>query len=186
MAVDYAKLKDTIQDLLDETDLSSTSEEKAGDQGLPDGFYLTEVIEGELTESKSGNPMAKIHFKTIEDGKKTVVEDEQVILKDAPKTANKDIINNYMLTSVTNIQFFVSDMLKFQDPETNESLFSKEMFKTFEGIVEVLDQLAGLPVYMQVTTSKNPDGSIKVNDQGYVDRKYKLISWRRAAQLELI
>lgn len=178
MAIDYSKIATNLDKLLKSVDLSGTTEEGVNSK-LPDGYYLCQVEKAELGESKSGNPMVTIEYLTIEDGKKTVVDDTGYSqLLDAKNTANKRIYVNYVLSNETNVSFFVSDMLKFQDPDTNESLFSADDFKTTEGIISVCDMLtAGGIIYMMLQS---------VEKDGQLDQKKKPISWKRARKLELI
>lgn len=181
MAIDYDKLSETLDKILANTDLSSTTEEGVK-QDLPDGYYLCEVKKASLTESKAGNPMVAIEYLTIEDGKKTIVDEAGYSqLVDAKGTAEKKIFVNYVLMNEMQVGFFVSDMLKFQDPETNESIFTKDDFATTAGIMNVCDLLEqGGVIYMMVQTVE------KRNEPGTTEKKYKPISWKRARKLELL
>jgi len=182
--MDYSKITANLDKLLGNLDLSNTTEEGVKTK-LPDGYYLCQVNKAELTESKSaGNPMVAIEYLTIEDGKKLIVDDagySQLI--DAKGTANKRIFVNYVLSNEMNAGFFVSDMLKFQDPETNEPIFKDEeyYFKSAQGIIKVCDMLTeGGIIYIMVQTIEKKDGS------GEKEQKFKPISWKRARKLELI
>ena len=183
MAIDYSKISGTLDRLLESVDLSTTTEEGVSFK-LPDGYYLCQVEKAALTESRSGNPMVAIEYATIEDGKKLIVDDSGYSqLVEAKNTANKKIYVNYVLSNEMNVGFFVSDMLKFQDPETNESIFKDEnkYFKSTEGIIAVCDTLeqAGIVFIMaQTVESKNKPGE--------KEQKFKPISWKRARKLELI
>lgn len=178
MSADYSKLSGILDPVLKSVDFSKTNEEGVN-AGLPDGYYLCQVEKAELTESKSGNPMVVIEFMTIEDGKKAEVgEDGYSKLVTVRNTANKKIFCNYVLTNEMNIGFFVSDMLKFQDPETNEPLFPKTRFETTKGIIEVCEDLtAGGVIYLMLQT---------IEKDGKPDQKKRPISWKRASRLELI
>lgn len=181
MAIDLDKLSATLDKILSNTDLSNTTEEGVK-QDLPDGYYLCEVKKAELTESKAGNPMVSIEYNTIEDGKKTIVDESGYSqLVDATGTANKKFFINYVLMNEMQVGFFVSDMLKFQDPETNDSIFTKEDFTCTSGIIDVCNLLEqGGIIYMMVQTVE------KRNEPGTTEKKYKPISWKRARKLELI
>ena len=178
---DYAKISQTLDKLLKGVDLSTTTEEGVKLE-LPDGYYLCEVKNAELTESKSGNPMVTIEFLTIEDGKKIIIDDEGYSqLVDAKNTTNKKIFQNYVLSNDMQIGFFVSDMLKFQDPETDQSIFSKEDFADTKGIINVCSTLmAGGIIYIMAQTVE------KTNAPGETQKKFKPISWKRARKLDLI
>ena len=179
---DYSAISATLDALLGKVDLSSTNEEGTKAE-LPDGYYLCEVIKAELTQSKSGNPMVAIQFKVIEDGKRIVVDEQGYSqLHDAPKTKDKIIYQNYVLSNELQVTFFVSDMLKFQDPETNEPLFDKESdFESTQSIMDVCEVLeAGMLVYIMVQTKESK------SEPGKKEKKYNPISWKRAAKLELL
>lgn len=181
--MDYSKITAKLDQLLGSVDLSSTTEEGVSFK-LPDGYYLCQVNKAELTESKAGNPMVAIEYLTVEDGKKSITDEAGYVqLIDAKNTANKKIFVNYVLSNEMNIGFFVSDMLKFQDPETNVSIFKDEekYFKSTAGIVEMCDMLTeGGIIYIMVQTVDKKDGS---NEK---EQKFKPISWKRARKLELI
>jgi len=184
---DLSTVSRTLDELLSKTDLSKTTEEGASFD-LPDGYYLCEVKKSEFTATKStGNPMIAFEYLTIEDGKKTIVDEQGYAqLVDAPKTANKKIFQNYVLSNEMNLGFFVSDMLKFQDPDTNESLFDKETdFKTTKDIVRVCDSLVetGMIIYIMVQTTKRKN--LQTGEEEKV-KKYNPISWNRARRLGLL
>lgn len=174
--IDFAKL----DELLGNTNLSAVTEEGVKSE-LPDGYYLCQVEKAELTESKAGNAMVAIQFLTIEDGKKSYInESGYAELVTAPKTNNKRIYVNYVLSNDMNINFFVSDMLKFQDFDTAEPFFTKDDFKSHEGILRVVDLLQeGGIIYIMVQT-------VTKKDSTETEKKYKPISWKRARNLELI
>lgn len=181
MGIDYAKISKTLDSLLESVDLTGTTEDKVSSD-LPDGYFLCEVLEANLGESKAGNAMFSIKYRTFEDGKRNIVDDQGYAqLVDAKGTANKTFYTHYVLSNEMNINFFVSDMLKFQDPETNEPLFDKDMFKDTKGIVEVAELLQqGGIIFIMVQTVE------KRNAPGEKEKKYKPISWTRARALELL
>lgn len=179
--MDYSKITANLDKLLGSVDLSSTTEEGVSFK-LPDGYYLCQVNKAELKESKVGNPMVSIEYVTIEDGKKVIVDEagySQLI--DAPKTANKKIYMNYVLSNEMNVGFFVSDMLKFQDLESNEPFFTNDDFKSTEGIIRVCDSLtAGGIIYIMIQTVEKKD------DSKEKEQKFNPISWKKARRLELL
>ena len=181
MAIDYEKMQ-ALDQLLASADLSNTSEDGVRSE-LPDGYYLAEVKNAELKVSKSGNPMVGIEYATVEDGKKSIVDEQGYAqLVDAPRTANQKIFVNYVLSNELQVEFFVADMLKFQDPETNESFFTKDDFKSAEGIENVCEMLKqGGIIYIAVQTVEKRNG-----EPGETEKKFKPISWKRARQLELM
>lgn len=177
--MDYTKISEKLDKLIANVDLSGITEEGVRSK-LPDGFYLSQVVKAELTESKSGNPMVVIEYVTVEDGKKTIVDENGYAKQvDAKHTADKKIFCNYVLTNDMNFGFFVSDMLKFQDPETNEPFFTKEDFDSTQGIIDVCDKLTqGGIVYLMLQTVQK--------DNGESDQKKNPISWTRAHKFDLI
>ena len=179
--IDYSKISQTLDELLKNVDLSNTSEDGVK-QDVQDGYYLSEVKKAELSESKSGNPMFTIEFNTVEDGKKIIVDDDGYAqLEDAKNTTNKRLFLNYVLSNEIQIGFFVSDMLKFQDLETDTPFFTKEDFQDTEGILRVAEMLsAGGIIYLMVQTVE------KKNEPGQYEKKIKPITWKRARKLELI
>lgn len=174
-----SEMIEKLDSLLGSADLSSTTEEGIGSK-LPDGYYLSQVEKAELRESKTGNPMVVLEYTVVEDGKKIVVDENGYSqLVEAKKTAGQKIYINYVLSNEMQIGFFVSDMLKFQDPETDVPLFDKnEDFKNTEAIINVCEMLeqGGIVYLMLQTVEKN----------GAKDQRKKPISWKRARKLELI
>lgn len=185
--LDLTKISRMLDDLCSKTDLSSTTEEGASFE-LPDGYYLCEVTKAELTETqKTGQPMISMEYLTVEDGKKTIIDEQGYVqMVDAEKTAKKKIFQNYVLSTEMNLNFFVADMLKFQDPESNEPLFNKEEdFKSTETIMNVLDILVetAMQIFVMVQTTTRTN---KETGQSEKVKKYNPISWTRARKLELI
>ena len=182
MAADLEKIRQSLDTLLAKTDNSNVTEEGVKSE-LPDGYYLCEVTKAELTESKQGNPMVAIEYKTTEDGKMSVIdEDGMAKMETAPKTQDKKIFVNYVLSSEQNVNYFVADMLKFEDPETGDSIFDKKSdFDSTDAIINVCDILSeGAMVYIMASTTES------TNEPGKMVKKYKPISWKRAERLELI
>ena len=68
-------------------------------------------------------------------------------------------------------------MLKFEGDTAGESLLPKEAFLSSETIEDALDILIGKRIYIQVSTTVNDDDSKSTWNN--------LISWKRAAALEL-
>ena len=184
---DLSEISKTLDELCGKTDLSKTTEEGASFD-LPDGYYLCEVKKADLTATRqSGLPMVSMEFLSVEDGKKTVVDEQGYTqLVDAPKTANKKIFQNYVLSNEMNLGFFVSDMLKFQDPETNTPLFDKQKdFENTKAIMNVCDCLveAAMLIYVMVQTTKRIN---KETGEEEKVKKYNPISWTRARRLGLL
>ena len=174
---DIAMTMNTLDDLLKATDLNDVTSESSGFDDLPAGYYLSEVNSAELTISKnSGNPQVKVVFKVVEDG---VTEEDEgyAIRKNLPKTAGRLIFKYYPLKDEKTVRTMVSDMTKFEGEVKGEPLLPKEYFKETSLLNEALACLTGSRIYVHITTSTNKEG--KTNNW------VNLISWKRAAQLDL-
>ena len=174
---DIAMTMNTLDDLLKATDLNDVTSESSGFDDLPAGYYLSEVNSAELTISKnSGNPQVKVVFKVVEDG---VTEEDKgyAIRKNLPKTAGRLIFKYYPLKDEKTVRTMVSDMTKFEGEVKGEPLLPKEYFKETSLLNEALACLTGSRIYVNITTSTNKEG--KTNNW------VNLISWKRAAQLDL-
>lgn len=171
---DIAMTMNTLDDLLKAMDLNDVTSESSGFDDLPAGYYLSEVNSAELTISKnSGNPQVKVVFKVVEDG----VTEECAIRKNLPKTAGRLIFKYYPLKDEKTVRTMVSDMTKFEGEVKGEPLLPKEYFKETSLLNEALACLTGSRIYVSITTSTNKEG--KTNNW------VNLISWKRAAQLDL-
>lgn len=172
---DIAMTMNTLDDLLKATDLNDVTSESSGFDDLPAGYYLSEVNSAELTISKnSGNPQVKVVFKVVEDGVTEEIDDKG---KNLPKTAGRLIFKYYPLKDEKTVRTMVSDMTKFEGEVKGEPLLPKEYFKETSLLNEALACLTGSRIYVNITTSTNKEG--KTNNW------VNLISWKRAAQLDL-
>ena len=176
---DITMTMNTLDDLLKATDLNDVTSESSGFDDLPAGYYLSEVNSAELTISKnSGNPQVKVVFKIVEDG--VTVEPDDVgnmVRKNLPKTAGRLIFKYYPLKDEKTVRTMVSDMTKFEGEVKGEPLLPKEYFKETSLLNEALACLTGFRIYVNISTSTNKEG--KTNNW------VNLISWKRAAQLDL-
>lgn len=186
---DLSRITNVLDELLSKSDLSNTTSEGSKGGDLPDGYYLCEVEKAELTASKtSGNPMVKFQYKVVENGLKSMVDDQgNDILVEAKGTANRKIFMNYVLSTEQQLGFFVSDMLKFANPENPDKPLlgdtteeAKLYFKTTALLVDALDIISmGCRIYIMVQTVAKKDNPEEK------DKKYNPITWKRAALLEL-
>lgn len=183
--MEFSEITKKLDDLLGKVDLSKTTEEGVKTT-LPDGYYLCMVSKAELKSSKSsGNPMVSIEYTTLEDGQKQVKDDDGFTqLAPAPGTKDKKIYSNYVFTQEKSVTFFVSDMLKFQDLETDEPFFDKETdFADSEAIVRVCDTLTeGGTIYLMLQTIERTNE----NGEKVTDQKVNPISWNKARKLGLL
>lgn len=168
----------TLDELLSSTNLDDVTAEGSGFKELPDGYFLSEVVKAELTESKSSKqPMVKIQFRTVENGYGLKGSDTDATLQELPKTAHQNIFINYVLRDEASLKRFVTDMLKFEGEEEGEPLLNKEYFLSSDLLEDALDVLEGARIYIQISTTLNKDD---------VESTWRNpISWKRAKALEL-
>ena len=83
----------------------------------------------------------------------------------------------YVLKDTASVRRFVSDMLKFEGEERGKPLLDKEYFMNSEILADALKILECMQIYIQVTKSTNDDGTAR--------SWQNLISWKRAAALDL-
>lgn len=172
---DMTNLFNSLDGVLSNTDLTDVTAESASFSELPDGYYLSEVEKAELKESKSSKqPMVALQLKVVEDGLGVDSTGEFVELK---KTKNRKIFMYYVLKDESAVKRFVTDMLKFEGEKEGEPLLGKEYFTNSQLLVDALDVLVGMNIYVQSSTTENDDGSNSVWKN--------LISWKRAKSLEL-
>lgn len=166
-----------LDGLLSQTNIEDVTEESAGFNELPDGYYLSEVVKAELKVSKtSKQPMAAFQFKVVEDGK-APAGDEDPSLIDIKKTKGRMIFLYFVLKDDQSVKRFVSDMLKFEGEEPGQPLLGKEYFTNSELLEDALDVLTGMQIYINVSTSENQNGEPSTWKN--------LISWARADKLGL-
>jgi len=179
MAEDNKKLFDTINNVLSNVDLSDVSADSSGSKDLPEGYYLSEVTGAELRTSKSsGNPMVALTLKTVTDGLANMADENgNAYLTEIKKTADHFINIYYPLKDEKSVKRYVADMLKFEGDEEGVPLLPKDAFTTAEVLHDALEILIGQRIYVQVSVSIAEDGSKSVWQN--------LISWKRAASLEL-
>lgn len=172
---DMTALFGSLDAILNKTDLTDVTAESNNFSELPDGYYLCEVVKAELKESKTSHqPMVAFQLTVTEDG--LGIDDDNKFY-DIKKTAKRSIFLYYVLKDENSVRRFVTDMLKFEGEKQDEPILGKEYFTTSEVLVDALDILQGMRIYVQSSTSKNDDGTTSVWKN--------LISWKRARLLEL-
>lgn len=186
---DLTKTMSTLDELLSKSDLSNTTSDGNKNSLLPDGYYLCEVEKAELTASKSsGNPMVKFQYKIVENGLKTMIDDQgNEVFVEAKGTMNRKIFMNYVLSTESQLGFFVSDMLKFSNfddltkpllGDTPEE--AKAYFKSSALLVDALDIISmGCRIYIMVQTVAKKDNPEEK------ENKFNPITWTRAGKLGL-
>ena len=169
------EMLNSLDNLLNNIDLSDVSADGTGFQDLPEGYYLSEVENAELKESKSSHqPMVAFQFKVIEDG---VTVNDNGEFEPVKKSKNRKVFIYYVLKDDTSIRRFVQDMLKFEGEKENEPILTKEYFTNSELLNDALDILKGMRIYIQFSTN--------IKDDDTVSTWKNLISWKRAKALEL-
>lgn len=168
-----------LDELLGKTDLSDVSSDSQGFEQLPDGYYLCEVDEAKFTESKSSKlPMVSFKFNIVENGLAIDISDAGVITtKELKHTKNHKLFKHYVFKDEASVKRFASDMLKFEGETAGEPLLPKEAFLNSETLLDALDVLVGMRIYIQSDTSEKDDGSKST--------WYNLLSWKRVKDLEL-
>ena len=167
-----------LDSILARTTLEDVSAESQGFSELPDGYYLCEVEKTEFKESKTSKlPMVSFTFKIVEDGtgfEYTENDAKKILLKG---TKNRKIFKHYVFKDESSVKRFASDMLKFEGETAGEPLLPKEAFISSETMLDALDILVGMRIYIQSDTSEKDDGTKST--------WYNLISWKRVGELEL-
>lgn len=174
---DLTKVFNSLDSLLGEVDLSDVNAESGGGfSDLPEGYYLCEVEKAEITESKSSRkPMVAMQLKVVEDG--IFIDEKTGGMKDLAKTANRKIFKYYVLGDEAGVKRFVADMLKFEGEKPDEPILPKEAFTCSATIVDALDVLIGMNIYIRINKSTNKDGQESVWQSP--------ITWKRAKALDL-
>lgn len=173
-----ASLLNSINDILSKANLDKVTAEGTGDfPELPDGYFLSELVDIELQYSKkSGNPQVKATFKTVENGYSQNEDGELVELQ---KTKNRTIFKYYPLSTEdqSKVQRYVSDMQKFQESTSDDTpALPKEAFTRADVMMEALEAIKGMRVYINISTTGEGENKSTWSS---------LISWKRARGLEL-
>lgn len=167
-----------LDSILAKTTLDDVSAESQGFNELPDGYYLCEVEKTEFKESKTSKlPMVSFTFKIVEDGTGFEYSENDAKKFTLKGTKNRKIFKHYVFKDEGSVKRFASDMLKFEGETAGEPLLPKEAFMSSETMLDALDILEGMRIYIQSDTSEKDDGTKST--------WYNLISWKRVGELEL-
>lgn len=169
----FAKLDATIGAV----DLSAITNESTGFSEVPGGYYLCEVEKASLGASKKGDPMIKFQFNIVEDGKKNDDGEGFVTLA---KTKGRKLFKNYVIKDAGGVSRYVSDMLKFEDPnERGKPLLPAEAYKNHETIEMALQMLVGNRIYCF--------NDVKIDEENPENKSVwlNLLTWNRATDLGL-
>lgn len=148
---------------------------------LPDGYYLCEVSKADLKTTKSsGEPMVSLTMTVFEDGLATVIDDKGFsTFEIIPKTKGRKIFINFVLSDEQKCYRFANDMCKFEGDEPGKPILEKEAFLSSATLIDALEIIEGLNIYVNVSTKKN-------NTTGELKTWQSIISWKRAKAIGLI
>lgn len=165
----------TLDAILSNSNIEDVTTESAGFSALPDGYYLCEVVKAELKSNKEGKPMAAFQLKAVEKAINVTFDEKTAapIFNEIDKTKGRMLFKYYVFSDEQSVKRFVSDMLKFEDATTQETILGKEYFLTSELIEDALDVLIGMTIYIELAT----------NDKG--SQWANMISWKTAGKLGL-
>lgn len=168
-----------LNDILKNTKMDGITSEGAGYEDLPEGYYLVEVEKAELKETKETQlPMASFRFTNVADGISFEQDDNgYLVTKELKGTKGRKQFINWVLKDEASVKRFVSDMLKFEGSEPGEPILPREAFEDGEILEPALEALTGVRIYVQISAYEGKDG----NTYNWTN----LISWKRAAKLEL-
>ncbi len=183
-----------LDDLLAGTSLDDVSAESSGYDELKSGYYLSEVTEAKLGNSKSsGLPMVSFRFKVIQDGIIEMTDEENnTYFTRAKHTENRNIFKNYVLKDQKSIKTLVSDLLKYEGdvqgtPILDEILTvedengkKKTSLPSTEVLMGCLEVLTGLTIFVKVDVREDKEDKTKTNTWT------SLVSWSRATELGLL
>ena len=132
-----------LDDIIHSTDLDEVSAESSNTfDNLPDGYYLTEVIESKLTRSKSSDkPMVTLRLAVVGNGYN--LSEDGVNFEPIENVAKRNLWKHYVIKDGNSFKRFVSDMLKFEGETPNEPMLPKEAWTdstTLEASIGVLSQ----------------------------------------------
>lgn len=169
-----------LDEIINSTDIDEVSAESSNTfDSLPDGYYLTEVIESKLTRSKSSNqPMVTLRLAVIGNGYQ--LAEDGVNFVPIEKVTRRNIWKHYVIKDGNSFKRFVSDMLKFEGEAPNEPMLPKEAWtdsETLEASIGVLAQV-NARIYVHLETRKN-------NATGDSSQWTNLESFKRAEALGL-
>lgn len=168
------EIQEKLQSILNDTDLNNIDPNSDYEE-LSDGYYLSELTSAKIDFSKAGKLQVVLQFKITEQGQTLKVDDTGIANFVQCGGKGRTLFKYYNIETPENVRKFAKDMLKFED-ENGNSILTTEYFTTPELMYDALDVLVGLRLYLQSSTSKNDKGS---------STWINLISWKRAASLEL-
>lgn len=193
MADENFDLKGWLEDvgsIMKSTDLSKVSAESSGFEDLPEGYYLTEVVEVNPSRCKSGKnqgkPALKMKLKVVGDGYKLsgapdeAEDDNKDLFDKIPKVDGRYIFKNFVIGEESLMKRFASDMMKFEDPQDpGKMLLPKEAWTDpsllYDSVSLLVDLNSRIWVHNKIT--KRDDGT----NSAWVD----FLDFSRAVKLGL-
>lgn len=170
-------IQEKLRSVLSDTNLNNIDPNSDFD-GLVDGYYLSELQEANVKFSQSsGKLQVVLKFKTIEEGKSLKVDEDGNTSLINCGCKNRLVWKYFSVETPENVRKFAKEMLKFED-DNMEPILSTEYFTTPELLYDALDVLVGMRIYIQISTT--------TNDKNETSSWTNIISWKRAASLELI
>lgn len=176
-------LRDQLNELLSNTNLSGVTAEGSGFSDLPVGYYLCEVKKASLGESKSSHrPMVSLQLSVVNDGYAVNENEDDSTLVTIPHSKGRMVFVHYPFSDQSSVQRFASDMLKFEGTTPGEPLLEKDAWISVETMEEALSVLEDMGSRIWINVHEG--NGINPNT-GKNNIFNSLISWKRAAQLGL-
>lgn len=176
------ELRQQLNELLGNTDLSNVTAEGAGFGELPIGYYLGEVKKATLTVSKSsGVPMVSLQLSVVKDGLKVNDDPTDDSFSPIAHTKNRMIFIHYPFKDSASVIRFASDMEKFEG-QNGDPLLPKEAFVNSDTLEEALSILEEMNPRIWINNSQSRTVNPQTGTQGTFAN---MISWKRAVQLGL-
>lgn len=179
--VDLSSIFSEIDEVRKQTDLSKVSAESVGFEDLPDGYYLAEVIETKIGRSKSSQkPMISLKFSIVDNGLKLNDNEDDISFDTIEHTKNRQVFKHYVIDTPQNLKRFVSDMKKFEDPDSvGKSLLPDEAWSDAKFMAESISILSEMNcrIWLHNKVTKRDDGT----SSSWVD----LVSFNQAAKAGL-
>lgn len=171
---DIKDIAASLDALLNSSNLSKVTADGAGFEELPVGFYLTETADAELKLNKNGDPMVSFKSKIVDNGWKYDEESDTYVR--IPASKGRMIFKNWNLVTEQDVKRFVSDMLKFENPENpGEPLLDllkenpdddiMDFFKNTAALIDVIKFLADFKSRIYIQKSEYiKNGETKTSD----------------------
>ena len=173
-----------LDELLSSVNFDEVNPEYEGSgefEDLPEGYYLCEVERAEIKLTKStSQPMVAFMFSVVENGLQLSINERGTSeFIEVPKSKNRKIFINWVLSDENKVKKFASDMLKFEGDTPGVPILDKEYFITSATLEDAINILIGLQIFVNVTKKEN-----KTTKE--IQTWNNLVSWERAEKIGLI